>query len=560
MSIGSVQQSRAFLPNKNRGVESCVKIAGLSALLAGIVYSVFTAQRFFFPMKSQVVPFRPKQDVDPLRSIYQTRQMTKNFSPFDVLIANLEQNAKCGVSALSEALEMGDARTAAFLMRHGADANQMDSEGAPLLHKAIAMDDAKIIEMLLDAGADIEAKDKEGMTPLIKAIKSGKEALVDVFIQHKANLRSLYQDKTPLSWAIIEIKYDAVRSLIAAGADPFQNDSEERCEYSEYHSDQNKVRNPYSRVLDLLSPDNMKFLKAITGTENHPAFEFSTPFPVLHPFFSVVFPSVKPEEILEWKSKLAPDFSFLNEEAQNIQQIDWSALDKIVQGYKKIDLKRVDAVRNVLIEKNPLFAKVWEITNRVKKIKFIASLYGTSDYTYYNHIIYLNLDLKTKDLARDLCRQLALALFREFFSFLEKSKTEGNFSRKEYVLEKTAAEKKAYDLGQKMAVFNPYQDQDWPSRIRLYEENWNTWHSEYYLEKHREEFWARIKELKTTPLQGTQHDFNQPNKKRRRSFSARDRTLRKNRRSFRSLGWHYLCLRLRAAVFLSSWESDPSPF
>ncbi len=51
MSIKPVRRSSAFPPQKNGG-ETCVKIAALSALLVGIVYSAFSVQRFFFPLKT----------------------------------------------------------------------------------------------------------------------------------------------------------------------------------------------------------------------------------------------------------------------------------------------------------------------------------------------------------------------------------------------------------------------------------------------------------------------------------------------------------------------------
>ncbi len=58
MSIKPVHRSSAFPPQKNGG-ETCVKIAALSALLVGIVYSAFSAQRFFFPLKTVPLASNP---------------------------------------------------------------------------------------------------------------------------------------------------------------------------------------------------------------------------------------------------------------------------------------------------------------------------------------------------------------------------------------------------------------------------------------------------------------------------------------------------------------------
>src|SRR5207237_1207348 len=92
-------------------------------------------------------------------------------------------------SPVADAAMRGDRDAVRALLKQGADANAPQGDGRSALHHAAERGDAELCDMLLYAGADANAKDAEwGQTPLI--------------------------------YAAAQNRADAIRLLIARGADP----------------------------------------------------------------------------------------------------------------------------------------------------------------------------------------------------------------------------------------------------------------------------------------------------------------------------------------------------
>jgi len=150
--------------------------------------------------------------------------------------ADVGARSKSGFTALMFAAQQGDADSARILL--GAEANPNDvmpKSGLTPLLIASAMGRTKVVTLLLDKGADPDTVAANGFTPLhYAAKKKNAVAIVTALLAHgaKPNVR-LNQKKpsetpngvslqgaTPLALAADINNLDAVKALIAAGADP----------------------------------------------------------------------------------------------------------------------------------------------------------------------------------------------------------------------------------------------------------------------------------------------------------------------------------------------------
>jgi ankyrin repeat protein len=160
--------------------------------------------------------------------------------------ADVNARSKGGSTALMFAAR-GDMQSARTLLNAGADPNlQIPDWGGTALIIASTMGQADIVEALLDNGADPNYRDKNGFTALHSAVRDsdyGEDAAqraravatVKVLLAHRADPNArLHQEKptvrgldelqfegaTPLALAAEVNNLDAIKVLVAGGADP----------------------------------------------------------------------------------------------------------------------------------------------------------------------------------------------------------------------------------------------------------------------------------------------------------------------------------------------------
>ncbi|KTF37224.1 quinoprotein dehydrogenase-associated putative ABC transporter substrate-binding protein [Xanthomonas vesicatoria] len=120
---------------------------------------------------------------------------------------------------LAHALDAGDAVRAAWLLRHGADANTPNLLGEPPLHQAIRNQEPDLVGLLLDAGARLEARDASGWTALMKAAWANDADSVTRLVGKRAPVDTVSGDGwSALDLAVSYADASVVQALLAAGA------------------------------------------------------------------------------------------------------------------------------------------------------------------------------------------------------------------------------------------------------------------------------------------------------------------------------------------------------
>jgi ankyrin repeat protein len=128
-----------------------------------------------------------------------------------------------GVTALHWAARRGDADLVAVLLGAGANARAVTTFGAYTpLHLAAEHGSAAVVSALVRAGAIVDAKSSTGATPLMLAAAAGDPASVSALVDGGADVNARESDRlqTPLVFAAANNRLDALRLLLARGADP----------------------------------------------------------------------------------------------------------------------------------------------------------------------------------------------------------------------------------------------------------------------------------------------------------------------------------------------------
>ncbi len=125
-----------------------------------------------------------------------------------------------GTTALHWAVHRDDLDLAQLLIRAGAHVGATNDYGATPLSLACTNGNAVVVERLLEAGADPEAR-TEGETALMTAVRTGSVDAVKVLIAHGADMNATEPEsgQTMLMTAAAEAHPALVQLLIARGAD-----------------------------------------------------------------------------------------------------------------------------------------------------------------------------------------------------------------------------------------------------------------------------------------------------------------------------------------------------
>jgi len=140
-----------------------------------------------------------------------------------LLAQNVAVNAASadGTTALDWVVRADDLETAGLLIHAGADVRARNRRGVSALDLACQNGSAAMVGKLLAAGADPNAAGPDGQTPLMIAARTGNPETIAALFNHGANVnaKDAVGQQTALMSAVTENHTDAVRLLIAHGAD-----------------------------------------------------------------------------------------------------------------------------------------------------------------------------------------------------------------------------------------------------------------------------------------------------------------------------------------------------
>ena len=158
-------------------------------------------------------------------------------------------------SDVADAMMRGDLAALRTLIQKRADVNAPQVDGATALHWAVHRDNVEAADLLLKAGAKVDAANRAGVTPLAMAALYGNAALIDRFLKAGADAKARgpagetmlmlaarngnpaavrllieggaevnasepLRGTTALMWAVEQRHTEAVKALLALGADP----------------------------------------------------------------------------------------------------------------------------------------------------------------------------------------------------------------------------------------------------------------------------------------------------------------------------------------------------
>ena len=126
-----------------------------------------------------------------------------------------------GSTALHWATYHGNLHTAEALLRAHANPNGVTQTGMTPLLLACEAGNADLARLLLKNGANPNQTLKNGETPLMMAARTGSVPVLELLLKKgvKVDAREKLRDTTALMWAAANANTDAVRFLIAKGAD-----------------------------------------------------------------------------------------------------------------------------------------------------------------------------------------------------------------------------------------------------------------------------------------------------------------------------------------------------
>jgi ankyrin repeat protein len=135
--------------------------------------------------------------------------------------ANANMTANGGTTPLIFAAGEGQIEIVRELLQHKADANTRGIGGKTALMAACERDQGnlQVVQLLLASGADVQAVDRLGRTAFNEAAQGGYAAILEALMASGVNVNSRDHYCTALYAAVCSGNAEAVRVLIAHGAD-----------------------------------------------------------------------------------------------------------------------------------------------------------------------------------------------------------------------------------------------------------------------------------------------------------------------------------------------------
>jgi len=156
-----------------------------------------------------------------------TCQNSKGPELVELLIANglafdANQVDALNMSPLDWAVHFGNAKMAALVLDHGADANLSSKRlGRPPLIGAVSKGNGEIVNMLLGHGADVSIVDENGNPAVFYAVDQGRTSILEALFARGAavDFKEPHYDRSLLHLAAIKGFRDIVEILVSRGAD-----------------------------------------------------------------------------------------------------------------------------------------------------------------------------------------------------------------------------------------------------------------------------------------------------------------------------------------------------
>ncbi|KAM9339302.1 uncharacterized protein asb2a.1 [Symphorus nematophorus] len=124
-----------------------------------------------------------------------------------------------GITPLFTAAQSGQLNTLRLLIKHGADINSQAADGATGLYEAAKNGHEDVVELLLSQNADANKPGKTGLLPLHIAAQRGSDTIVSMLIPATSKARVRRAGISPLHVAAERTRDDVLESLIEAGFD-----------------------------------------------------------------------------------------------------------------------------------------------------------------------------------------------------------------------------------------------------------------------------------------------------------------------------------------------------
>ncbi|KAG7233587.1 hypothetical protein INR49_006862, partial [Caranx melampygus] len=142
--------------------------------------------------------------------------------------AKLNLTNMYGITPLFSAAQTGQVTTLRFLLKHGADINTQAADGATALYEAAKNGHEGVVKLLISQNADANKPGKTGLLPLHIAAQRGSDTIVSLLIPATSKARVRRTGISPLHMAAERNRDEVLESLIEAGFDVNAQLSEER--------------------------------------------------------------------------------------------------------------------------------------------------------------------------------------------------------------------------------------------------------------------------------------------------------------------------------------------